>query len=596
MARYHDARRTYEGTARFIDAAMRRDDSLFTPGRAIWSTALLDELDLRFIQQPDLRTDVGFEDKLRGQLADAGADVYQLMGEILYLYYFPARWNITGPTKRQRINEVLSWSPSPVSIPADLDAILDDGVASGGTAFSNRKPAIIAQLIRYLQAWKRLGQADRDAALADPWAFKQFLVTIPVEEGAYYARESILHIVHPDTFERIFSRSEKWRLIDALKDVAPEDEDNDRRLWGLRQIIGARVGEDFDWYDTVPACALWRKFDDPWVGYLFWAGRFHGLSTFDRDERDYKLTIAERMGHARTAVLAGDEDWVAKLKRAYGSPNNITSFHGHGSFTRWVEANPVVARDLLANLWGDEGDALERFEAFTSEVPTDAVRGRGVRANVLGLLLLAIDPHSLPPFKTTELERSYRLVGFDPRPPRPMMSTSIVTRSPSTTRSSSGPRAPGSSFAIASTARGSCGASRTTTRLPRNGQPRNGRGSSAGEAMRRPPRTRRRTISRRAAHGRSHRERPRGPHPRPGGSALARRGLPARIAQLLHHKRQVVFYGPPGTGKTFVARKLAGHIARHRGGSIRFSSTPATRTRTSSRATDRGWSRPAASR
>ena len=139
-------------------------------------------------------------------------------------------------------------------------------------------------------------------------------MTIPVEEGAYYARESMLHVVHPDTFERIFSRSEKWRLIDALKDVAPEDEDNDRRLWGLRQIIGARVGEDFDWYDTVPACALWRKFDDPWVGYLFWAGRFHGLSTFDRDERDYKLTIAERMGDARTAVLAGDEDWIAEAQ------------------------------------------------------------------------------------------------------------------------------------------------------------------------------------------------------------------------------------------------------------------------------------------
>ncbi|MGY1637890.1 AAA family ATPase [Geodermatophilus sp. SYSU D00742] len=36
----------------------------------------------------------------------------------------------------------------------------------------------------------------------------------------------------------------------------------------------------------------------------------------------------------------------------------------------------------------------------------------------------------------------------------------------------------------------------------------------------------------------------------------------ARILRLLDDKGQVVFYGPPGTGKTFVARKLAGHIAR----------------------------------
>jgi MoxR-like ATPase len=36
----------------------------------------------------------------------------------------------------------------------------------------------------------------------------------------------------------------------------------------------------------------------------------------------------------------------------------------------------------------------------------------------------------------------------------------------------------------------------------------------------------------------------------------------ARTVRLLDDKGQVVFYGPPGTGKTYVARKLAGYIAR----------------------------------
>ncbi len=35
----------------------------------------------------------------------------------------------------------------------------------------------------------------------------------------------------------------------------------------------------------------------------------------------------------------------------------------------------------------------------------------------------------------------------------------------------------------------------------------------------------------------------------------------AESVELLQDKGQVVFYGPPGTGKTFVARKLAGHLA-----------------------------------
>jgi 5-methylcytosine-specific restriction enzyme B len=36
----------------------------------------------------------------------------------------------------------------------------------------------------------------------------------------------------------------------------------------------------------------------------------------------------------------------------------------------------------------------------------------------------------------------------------------------------------------------------------------------------------------------------------------------ARALRLLEDKGQVVFYGPPGTGKTYVARELAGYIAR----------------------------------
>jgi MoxR-like ATPase len=38
-------------------------------------------------------------------------------------------------------------------------------------------------------------------------------------------------------------------------------------------------------------------------------------------------------------------------------------------------------------------------------------------------------------------------------------------------------------------------------------------------------------------------------------------GYLREIAQLLDHKRQVVFYGPPGTGKTYVARELARALA-----------------------------------
>lgn len=60
-----------------------------------------------------------------------------------------------------------------------------------------------------------------------------------------------------------------------------------------------------------------------------------------------------------------------------------------------------------------------------------------------------------------------------------------------------------------------------------------------------------------------HRERvPDAPLSELAGELYLSESFLARILRLLDDKGQVVFYGPPGTGKTYVARKLAGHIAR----------------------------------
>jgi 5-methylcytosine-specific restriction protein B len=564
MARYYDARRTYEGTARFVDAALRRDDSLFTPGRAIWTKHLLDELDERFIQRPDMRADVGFEAKLRDQLAGASPAAVQLMGEVMYLYYLPARWNVGGAAKRSRIGEVLSWSPATVSMPGDLDAILDDGVGSGGSSFSTRKPAILAQLIRYVRAWKALDQASRDGALDDPWAFKAFIGGIPVEEGAYFAREALLHMVHPDTFERIFSRSEKRRLVDALKDFAPAEGDNDRRIWELRQLVGARIGTDFDWYETIPARALWRPFDDPWTGYIFWAGRFKALSVFDKEERDYKLVIAEHMSAARAAVLAGADDWVAKLKRAYGSPNNITSYFAHGSFLRWVEANPDVARGLLAELWDGSGEPLDRFETFINAVPREAVAGRGGRTNVLALLLLAIDAYGLPPFKVTALQRSYGLVKFDAGPGDPEIDLyrrslrfyDKVLERGKTDGLELRDRldAQGVMYCIADWDVGPewPPEERVAFERWRGAQP----ATTADEEDQEDEDIEEEPVGPTAVPAVDDQV-PVDPLPPLAARLLLDEGYLREIADLLDHRRQVIFYGPPGTGKTYVARELA---------------------------------------
>jgi 5-methylcytosine-specific restriction enzyme B len=48
-----DVQPFYTAAQRFVDAALRADDSLFTPGTPIWSIANIDDLYRRFNQQPD---------------------------------------------------------------------------------------------------------------------------------------------------------------------------------------------------------------------------------------------------------------------------------------------------------------------------------------------------------------------------------------------------------------------------------------------------------------------------------------------------------------------------------------------------------------
>ena len=76
----------YKAACRWVDSALRNDDSLFTPGEPIWSSQWLRELRERFLDRPDESRDK-FDVKLRRQLADSPPEVYQLMGEALYVYF-----------------------------------------------------------------------------------------------------------------------------------------------------------------------------------------------------------------------------------------------------------------------------------------------------------------------------------------------------------------------------------------------------------------------------------------------------------------------------------------------------------------------------
>ena len=105
MARYNHPQTdsTYAAAQRWVDAALKSDDSLFTPGEAVWSPAVMDDLCERFVQHPDLSSD-DFLTKFNRQLAgDDPADpaTVQLAGELLFIHQPPDKSEKKGAAGNQ---------------------------------------------------------------------------------------------------------------------------------------------------------------------------------------------------------------------------------------------------------------------------------------------------------------------------------------------------------------------------------------------------------------------------------------------------------------------------------------------------------------
>lgn len=159
----------YAAAQKWVNSALREDDSLFTPRKAIWTKELLGELRERYLNQPDIGHG-NFYDKLSQQLDGSPPEVYQLMGEVLYAHFLIV-WHgsggMTRVTKEDRIYRVLDWSKQEISIPEHLTDGLSPGIAAFGPGQS-RRPFMVGFLIEFVEQWKKMEPIERDNLLDDP--------------------------------------------------------------------------------------------------------------------------------------------------------------------------------------------------------------------------------------------------------------------------------------------------------------------------------------------------------------------------------------------------------------------------------------------
>ena len=114
---------------------------------------------------------------------------------------------------------------------------LDEWIEHPGIGFNTRRDLQVAYLIDFARRLKALPRDEAEAVLADPWRLRDFADDTP--EAVREMRHIVLHLLHPERFERISSGTHKREIAEAfgglLDDGAPEDVDE--RLLAIRERL-----------------------------------------------------------------------------------------------------------------------------------------------------------------------------------------------------------------------------------------------------------------------------------------------------------------------------------------------------------------------
>lgn len=257
MARHseHDSSSIYQVADAFRTNCLLSNGSLLSQEASLWRPELLESIHKAFVSMPD-EGDRFFIDKFRDQIEPAGEGVIRLAAELLAVYFlFPS--NVGKARKQELVNEVLGWANDKLSETDPLNEAFEHGIGSGGQGYNTRRPFEIAFLIEFAKAWKALPSEDQNSTAKDPWKFQEFIDGIEDAESRQI-RHMLLHVLFPDSFERIASGNHKRRVIAAFSGlVKAEHENEDRQLLAIRRgLEDLMPTETLDFY-WPPLEAAW---------------------------------------------------------------------------------------------------------------------------------------------------------------------------------------------------------------------------------------------------------------------------------------------------------------------------------------------------
>jgi len=220
------------------------EDSSLRDTESVWTKENVENLMQEFVDNP-LVDDTKFIQKLELQLKDQPGDAVRLMAENIAVYQAFAVTAVGTDRKRELIQQVLAFCGDTLEQDGPIWTGMSGGIGGPGQGFNSFRPYLLMYLIRFAQALKaEASEARRTlvASDADPWAFKRWLDECLGEpkQGAQTMRNILLHLLFPDTFERIAVDEDKAQVVATLRGVVDglaEDEDTDVALFQIRQTL-----------------------------------------------------------------------------------------------------------------------------------------------------------------------------------------------------------------------------------------------------------------------------------------------------------------------------------------------------------------------
>jgi 5-methylcytosine-specific restriction protein B len=185
------------------DRCLLDDGSLLFEDR-VWTPESLDRVYHKVVEAP-LLDNRSFIEKLEVQL-EGDRSLVRLGAEAMVVYYLFAHRSAVSPdTKRARINQILVWAGDALDEESKVwRALGEEGIGHPGQYFLLRPDTQLGYIVDFARRLKETDVDSRRRILEDPWQSQDF-ADAGADEGAASMRHILLHLLHPESFERILA-------------------------------------------------------------------------------------------------------------------------------------------------------------------------------------------------------------------------------------------------------------------------------------------------------------------------------------------------------------------------------------------------------